>query len=81
MKIKVKKNVKAAEAIECPVAEEVVEVAAVPAESTLCKYNDAICAIQSAIEFLAADAKEGDEVAKANIANLSVVLLDLKGSC
>lgn len=80
MKISIKKNVKACDTVECPETVAVVtEGVAVPVEA--CKYNNAICSIQSAIEFLAEDAKNGDEVAKENIANLSVVLLELKGSC
>lgn len=42
-----------------------------------CKYDEAIDYIHSAINSLGACAKD-DEIAKESIANLSVVLLDLK---
>ena len=45
-----------------------------------CKYDSAICFIQSAIESLAEIAKD-DQIAKDSIANLGVVMLDLKGGC
>ncbi len=45
-----------------------------------CKYEDAINLIGAAIESLAQVAKE-DEIAKDSIANLGVVMLDLKGEC
>lgn len=64
MRIK-KKNVTAAEAL--------VEVA----ETGSCGYDDAIFHIKSAIECLGCIAKT-DELAKESIANLSVVLFDLK---
>ena len=51
------------------------------AVSQVCdKYAEAICSIQAAIECLACCAKE-DPVAKDSIANLSVVLFDLKSNC
>ena len=46
----------------------------------VCKYDSAICFIQSAIESLAEVAKD-DQIAKDSIANLGVVMLDLKGGC
>lgn len=53
----------------------------VGAVATVCdKYAEAICSIQAAIECLACCAKE-DPVAKDSIANLSVVLFDLKSNC
>ncbi len=52
------------------------EVAAVPT----CKYEDTINLITAAIESLAVIAKD-DQIAKDSIANLGVVLLDLKGDC
>ena len=45
-----------------------------------CKYDNAINFIQCAIESLAEIAKD-DQIAKDSIANLGVVLLDLKGGC
>lgn len=59
-------------------------VAAVPeSESSpacVCKYDNAINLISAAIESLAVVAKD-DEVARDSIANLGVVLFDLKGNC
>lgn len=48
-----------------------------PAASPTGKYDEAIGYINSAISSLSVHAKE-DELAKESIANLSVVLLDLK---
>lgn len=76
MKIKKNKAVKASN--DVLVAE--VECNGMPTEGTVCKYNDAICSIQVAIESLAAQA-QGDAIAKESIANLSVVLMDLKSNC
>ena len=76
MKIKKNKSVKASN--EILVAE--VDCNGMPTEGTVCKYNDAICNIQVAIECLAAQAQD-DPVAKDSIANLSVVLMDLKSNC
>lgn len=45
-----------------------------------CKYQTAIDLIKGAIDNLSVDAHE-DALAKESIANLSVVLLDLKGGC
>ena len=45
-----------------------------------CKYCDAINLISAAIESLAEIAKD-DQIAKDSIANLGVVMLDLKGGC
>ena len=45
-----------------------------------CLYQNAIDLIAAAIESLASVAK-GDELAKDSIANLGVVLMDLKGGC
>ena len=45
-----------------------------------CKYQAAVDLISAAIESLAEIAKD-DAVAKDSIANLGVVMLDLKGSC
>ena len=77
MKITKKNTVTASEAIvvtEDPV-QTVTEAAAVG-----CKYANAIELISAAIESLAEIAR-GDEIAKDSIANLGVVLLDLKGEC
>lgn len=76
MKIRKNKSVKASD--EIVVAE--VECNGLPTEGTVCKYNDAICSIQAAIEILAAQAQD-DAIAKESIANLSVVLMDLKSNC
>lgn len=76
MKIRKSNAVKASD--EVVVAE--VACNGLPTEGTVCKYNDAICNIQVAIESLAAQAKD-DVVAKESIANLSVVLMDLKSNC
>lgn len=55
-----------------------------PAEPTVavaeCKYGAALSLIQGAIEALAEIAKD-DPIAKDSIANLGVVMLDLKGGC
>ncbi len=45
-----------------------------------CKYSNAISLISAAIESLAEIAKD-DQIAKDSIANLGVVMLDLKGGC
>lgn len=45
-----------------------------------CKYCEAINLISAAIESLAVVAKD-DAIAKDSIANLGVVMLDLKGGC
>ena len=45
-----------------------------------CKYQCALDLISAAIESLAEIAKD-DEIAKDSIANLGVVMLDLKGGC
>ncbi len=76
MRIKKNKSIKAND--EIVVAE--VASAGLPTEGSVCKYNDAICSIQAAIETLAAQAKD-DQIAKDSIANLSVVLMDLKSNC
>lgn len=77
MKIKKKSNVKASEEIMIqPLATVCTEE---PCELT-CKYQAAIDLISSAIESLAEIAKD-DAVAKDSIANLGVVMLDLKANC
>lgn len=76
MKIRKNKPIKAND--ELVIAE--VDCNGMPTEGTVCKYNDAICNIQAAIEILAAQAKD-DQIAKDSIANLSVVLMDLKSNC
>lgn len=45
-----------------------------------CKYSEAIDLISAAIESLAEVAQD-DQIAKDSIANLGVVMLDLKGGC
>lgn len=45
-----------------------------------CKYDAALGLIRAAIESLA-EIADGDELAKDSIANLGVVMLDLKGEC
>lgn len=46
--------------------------------SVISQYEDAIEYIQSAIQSLGKPAKDGDQIARESIANLSVVLFDLK---
>ena len=60
----------------------VIEEADIPVEVEIpvCKYQNAVDLISAAIESLAEIAKE-DEIAKDSIANLGVVMLDLKGGC
>lgn len=62
---------------EDPAAVVVEESVATPCD---CKYACAIDYISNAIECLAEIAKD-DQVAKDSIANLGVVLLDLKSAC
>lgn len=80
MKIK-KKVIKAA---TDPINQALVIEEVSPVESVApicdCKYQNAIDLISAAIESLAEVAKE-DTIAKDSIANLGVVLLDLKGGC
>ena len=73
MKIKKNTNVTACDAI-APASEPIL------GDGNCCKYDSAIALIGSAIEALAAIAKD-DQVAKDSIANLGVVMLDLKGNC
>lgn len=63
--------------VEVPeeVVDEIVET-----EECACKYCNAIDLISAAIEALAEVAKD-DPIAKDSIANLGVVMLDLKGNC
>ena len=82
MKITKKQSVKASEELAA-----IVEPTAVVSEPVVsvdpiceCKYQSAIDLISSAIESLAEIAKD-DQVAKDSIANLGVVMLDLKGGC
>lgn len=58
---------------DLPVVDETVECVG-------CKYDAALELISAAIESLAEIAKD-DIVAKDSIANLGVVMLDLKGAC
>ena len=78
MKIK-KKQIKANTA---PIDQALVvaEVAPVVEAGPCCKYRNAIDLISAAIESLAEIAKD-DCIAKDSIANLGVVMLDLKGGC
>ena len=76
--MKIKKNQSINANIDCNQMPEV--LSGVPTEGNVCKYNDAICSIQVAIESLAAVA-QSDQIAKESIANLSVVLMDLKSNC
>ena len=76
MKITKKQAVKANEQLECVECPDIVEVNPIGQ----CKYQSAIDLIQGAIEALAVIAKD-DVVAKDSIANLGVVLFDLKGNC
>ena len=77
MKITKKQSVKANDIIEevAVAAEPVAEVAVAE-----CKYQAVIDLISAAIESLAEIAKD-DQIAKDSIANLGVVMLDLKGNC
>lgn len=50
------------------------------AEISGCKYDNAIQLISAAIESLAEIARD-DQIAKDSIANLGVVMFDLKGGC
>lgn len=72
MKISKKQNVKANTDAE-------IQVTAL-LEPECCKYACALDHISCAIESLAEIAKD-DQIAKDSIANLGVVLLDLKGGC
>lgn len=63
---------------ECPECDPSAEIPVV--EIAACPYQNAIDLIQAAIESLAEIAKD-DEVAKDSIANLAVVMMDLKGGC
>ena len=65
---------------EIAVVEQPLPAAPAAPEVLTCKYDNAINLISAAIESLSAIAKD-DEVAKDSIANLGVVLFDLKGSC
>lgn len=80
MKIK-KKSIKAT---TDPINQALVIEEITPVESVSpicdCKYQNAMDLISAAIESLAEVAKE-DAIAKDSIANLGVVLLDLKGGC
>lgn len=82
MKITKKQSVKACDIVPEAVTTEPVAVAVVTTEPTApeCKYQSAIDSISCAIESLAEIAKD-DPIAKDSIANLGVVLLDLKGAC
>lgn len=80
MKInKVKKTVESSEEVKVLKAPVEACDAIVINEST-CKYANAINLISAAIESLAEIAKD-DQIAKDSIANLGVVMLDLKGGC
>lgn len=60
---------------------EAIEEAVEEAEACCeCKYAAALDLIGAAIEALAEVAKD-DQIAKDSIANLGVVMLDLKGTC
>lgn len=76
--MKIKKTTAVNANIDCDVMPSV--LSGEPAPAGVCKYNDAICSIQVAIESLALIA-QNDQVAKDSIANLSVVLMDLKSNC
>lgn len=62
------------------VEEPVAEVCEEPCDTCGCKYQNALDLISGAIECLAEIAKD-DQIAKDSIANLGVVMLDLKGEC
>ena len=82
MKISKKKNVQAS---TDPIGQELLQVEALPpageeVAAQACKYANAIDLISAAIESLAEVARD-DQIAKDSIANLGVVMLDLKGGC
>lgn len=81
MKIKKKaKSIKANSEViiaEEPVLEQTAETLVAVCD---CKYQAAVDLISAAIESLAEIAKD-DQIAKDSIANLGVVMLDLKGGC
>lgn len=72
MKITKKQSVKASEELTSVIEETI--------QPTECKYQSAIDLINAAIESLAEIAKD-DVIAKESIANLGVVMFDLKGGC
>ena len=76
MKITKKKPVRANEEINMVVVDQVPECNV----ECGCKYQAALDLIAGAIEALAEIAKD-DQIAKDSIANLGVVMLDLKGGC
>ena len=85
MKITKKQAVKASdELLVTPDEIALVDVPAtadpIPSEECCCTYQCAVDFISSAIECLAEIAKD-DQIAKDSIANLGVVMLDLKGGC
>lgn len=84
MKIKKKLNIKASQVCEMggqpiPLTDGCKNDPCCSAEPS-CKYQCAIDFISNAIESLAEIAKD-DPIAKDSIANLGVVLFDLKGNC
>lgn len=79
--MKIKKAVKAStEPINEALFVETLPAAGAEATAETCKYSAAIDLISAAIESLAEIARD-DEIAKDSIANLGVVMLDLKGGC
>lgn len=81
MKIKKNSTVKASsEIFDQPLATACADGNCEAVVANDCKYQAAIDLISAAIESLAEIAKD-DEVAKDSIANLGVVLFDLKGNC
>lgn len=79
MKITKKQSVKANENVT-ELKAPVKACDAIIVEESVCKYANAINLISAAIESLAEIAKD-DQIAKDSIANLGVVMLDLKGGC
>jgi len=57
------------------------EVIPPSAEVETCKYQKAIDLLQEASASLAVFVKENDELAQESIANIAVIILDLKGGC
>lgn len=79
MKIKKNSSVKASsEVLDQPITTDCIDEVCTTAEC--CKYEAALNLISAAIESLAEIAKD-DQIAKDSIANLGVVMLDLKGGC
>lgn len=78
--MKASKNIQSTNSPKKVEASEEIAVVEELVPTTVCKYENAINLIAAAVESLAEVARD-DEIAKDSIANLGVVLLDLKGGC